>query len=599
MQGVRRVAWAVSATTIAVALALAVSAHADHRSVFTVTMNGSEVVPPSGSAGTGSGTFTINTATNKLCFDYSFSNLGSPVTTAHIHGFAAVGAEAGTLFNLPVTSPASDCVSYSQSDEANLLAGLTYIDIHTSNFSDGEIRGQIDDPVPEAHGGADAFEVTRRGDPPPGPCLDDDCSLREAVIAANAAPGADKIRLPSAKLHQLSIGDAGGGTADGDLDVTDPLTILHPGRGRAVIDFNPPNDPAPGPLERVFEATSLSAPLTLKKLELREGGDPAVSGRGGALRALGDLRLIGTKVTNSEAPDLGGGISVEGGADLTLKRSSVVRNETTGNAGGGISLIGGGEMSITTSEIARNRASSGFGDGGAFYFSGGPGESQITRSTIANNRAGEDGGGIYGDGGALRITGSTFAGNRAVGPGGAIHNDDFDLTMVNSTIAGNRSDSNGAGIFAGYGENVLNGVSVVRNFGNADGVLSESGAGLFAGDFITVFDVSNSLIALNKLGGLMGGDPVPNDCDGSEPFTSGGFNLLSTDFLCDDFDATGDIVRAHPKLAKLADNGGPTETIALKAGSPAIGKADPNDAPGRDQRGVKRDAKPDIGAFER
>ena len=53
---------------------------------------------------------------------------------------------------------------------------------------------------------------------------------------------------------------------------------------------------------------------------------------------------------------------------------------------------------------------------------------------------------------------------------------------------------------------------------------------------------------------------------------------------------------AHP--GQLASNGGPTKTVALKKGSPAIGKAG-SSPPKCDQRGVKRDAKPDIGAYER
>ena len=52
------------------------------------------------------------------------------------------------------------------------------------------------------------------------------------------------------------------------------------------------------------------------------------------------------------------------------------------------------------------------------------------------------------------------------------------------------------------------------------------------------------------------------------------------------------------KLGKLATNGGPTKTVALKKGSRAINHAGP-DAPELDQRGVKRGKKPDIGAYER
>ena len=78
---------------------------------------------------------------------------------------------------------------------------------------------------------------------------------------------------------------------------------------------------------------------------------------------------------------------------------------------------------------------------------------------------------------------------------------------------------------------------------------------------------------------------------------SAGHNLFSSLSLCE-FHRRSDLVRSKPHLGKLTRNGGPTETVALKRGSPAIGKAK-RSAPGRDQRGRKRDRKPDIGAFER
>jgi hypothetical protein len=83
-------------------------------------------------------------------------------------------------------------------------------------------------------------------------------------------------------------------------------------------------------------------------------------------------------------------------------------------------------------------------------------------------------------------------------------------------------------------------------------------------------------------------------------FGSGGGNLLSVATGCAGFGlGAGDFLRANPKLGKLKRNGGPTKTVALKKGSPAIGKAVKAKAPKRDQRGVKRDKRPDIGAFER
>ena len=84
------------------------------------------------------------------------------------------------------------------------------------------------------------------------------------------------------------------------------------------------------------------------------------------------------------------------------------------------------------------------------------------------------------------------------------------------------------------------------------------------------------------------------------PSTRPGHNLFSSLSFCElDGYGPGDIVRKNPRLGKLARNGGPTKTVALKKGSPAIGEAKRSTAPGKDQRGRKRDRRPDVGAFER
>ncbi|HEX6261929.1 MAG TPA: choice-of-anchor Q domain-containing protein [Actinomycetota bacterium] len=63
--------------------------------------------------------------------------------------------------------------------------------------------------------------------------------------------------------------------------------------------------------------------------------------------------------------------------------------------------------------------------------------------------------------------------------------------------------------------------------------------------------------------------------------------------------ALGKLIKRDPKLKALRSNGGPTRTHALKQGSRAIGRATKKLAPKRDQRGILRDGKPDLGAYER
>ena len=172
--------------------------------------------------------------------------------------------------------------------------------------------------------------------------------------------------------------------------------------------------------------------------------------------------------------------------------------------------------------------------------------------------------------------------------------------MGNSTIANNRAGGDGGGIgaFGGDSTTELIAVTVARNLADADSAGGGLGGGLYqgAGDVISV---QNTIVALNALGT---GATGPDCFNASTGFDSLGHNLIGNADGCTGFDAPGDLIGGPLKLGKLADNGGPTKTIALMRGSRAIDRADPN-APPRvvigDQRHVKRDKKPDIGAYER
>ncbi len=129
---------------------------------------------------------------------------------------------------------------------------------------------------------ARTFEVTERTDHKPDGCTAAGCTLREAVIAANAHRGADKIVLPSRKRYELALASTGEDrAANGDLDVTSgPLTIVHPGRGTATIDANR--------TDRVFDigkaTTTLEALTIIGGYSNKNDGD----GDGGGV-LIGDL----------------------------------------------------------------------------------------------------------------------------------------------------------------------------------------------------------------------------------------------------------------------------------------------------------------------
>jgi hypothetical protein len=157
-----------------------------------------------------------------------------------------------------------------------------------------------------------------------------------------------------------------------------------------------------------------------------------------------------------------------------------------------------------------------------------------------------------------------------------------DVRVVNSTITRNQAigDSSEGGGLSGNIE-VLNS-TVIGNRATIGGGV----AGAFGGDI----DVRNSIVYGNE---TLGGEP--SDC--APPFTAHGGNLVGEprDCLLTGDDAVG----LDPLLGPLRDNGGPTQTMALAAGSPALGFAVESTATTFDQRGVRRGKDPDAGAYER
>jgi hypothetical protein len=111
-------------------------------SYFIATINGANEVDPTPSTTTGSGVFSYNNTTNELTYNIPFSGLSSAETGAHIHQ-GAVGLEGPILFTLPSGSPKTGTVTLSDSQETLLLSGGLYVNIHSTNFPGGEIRGQI------------------------------------------------------------------------------------------------------------------------------------------------------------------------------------------------------------------------------------------------------------------------------------------------------------------------------------------------------------------------------------------------------------------------------------------------------------------------
>lgn len=114
-------------------------------------IDGAQNVPPTPSQGTGMVQFQLDTDTGILILlSGSYQNLIGELMMVHVHGFAPPGQESGMLFMMDHTGGTSGSImlmnnqiQLKEADVIGMLAGLTYIALHTDTFMEGEIRGQI------------------------------------------------------------------------------------------------------------------------------------------------------------------------------------------------------------------------------------------------------------------------------------------------------------------------------------------------------------------------------------------------------------------------------------------------------------------------
>lgn len=125
---------------------------------FQATLNGLQEVPANASPATGSASILFDDVTKELSWNISFSDLMSAATAAHFHGPAGPGVNASVQAAIPgvmglVSGTVSGSALLTLGQEADLFSELFYINIHTSVFPGGEIRGQVlrqqNVPVPE------------------------------------------------------------------------------------------------------------------------------------------------------------------------------------------------------------------------------------------------------------------------------------------------------------------------------------------------------------------------------------------------------------------------------------------------------------------
>ena len=125
----------------AVAAVIAVPASAQQ--YFIATLQSSQEVPPNPSTALGFGCFVLN-PDNTLDYNVSFSGLSSAQTGAHIHGPAAAGVNGGVVFAFALGSPMIGTFGPLTAPQvSDLTNGLYYVNVHTTTYGPGEIRGQI------------------------------------------------------------------------------------------------------------------------------------------------------------------------------------------------------------------------------------------------------------------------------------------------------------------------------------------------------------------------------------------------------------------------------------------------------------------------
>jgi parallel beta-helix repeat protein len=309
---------------------------------------------------------------------------------------------------------------------------------------------------------------------------------------------------------------------------------------------------------------------------------------GGVTASVTGLTITAGSATGGNAD--GGGIYNQG--DLTLSDSTISGNSATGHGGG---LDSSGGVTLAGCTISGNSAYYGGG-----LSTGTTAMPTLTDCTISGNSASGGGGGLDTRSNTAALTGCTISGNSAKYGGGLLDEalSEASLTLTDCTISGN-SAMNGGGLFNGHTTTLI----ACTISGNSGGGIYNSGQYGRATYNISMTDtivVENSTSTTGGSSTDIGGLGASN--------VTGTYNLIGTGGSGGITNGTdGNIVLTNLsglKLGPLADNGGPTETMALLPGSPAIGAGTAFDYPGTttpittDQRGQPLDSPPDIGAYQ-
>lgn len=250
---------------------------------------------------------------------------------------------------------------------------------------------------------------------------DGDCSLREAIRAANqnqavdaclAGSGADTIILPAGDYLFLLAGTSEDAALTGDLDITGDVTIVGAGRASTVIHANQ--------LDRVFEVRSTANIVQISDLTVTGS-----QGQVGGAFYVADSTLTLDNVRITDNPSSGSAIYFLHGA-LTIRDSRIDNNPAVGLR------VAGDDATAT-----------------------------VINTVFYSNTAPFDGGGIT-NAGTLKVVNSTISGNIAKEDGGGLYTSGT-AELYNVTLVDNRADSDANGTGLGGGVYVAGGVTIARN----------------------------------------------------------------------------------------------------------------------------------------
>lgn len=395
-------------------------------------------------------------------------------------------------------------------------------------------------------------QITDESDATPGDNLcdwdtlttGDQCTLRAAIEESNSGAGADTIlfSLPSSSTITPTLALP---------DITNTLGIAGPGATDLTVSGNTAHR-----VLKVDPNTSVS----VSSLTLAHG---AVSGVGGGIENDGTLTLSNVSVDQNLAtgPTIAWGGGIYNSGSLTVALSKITNNTASVNtsavnaavqpAGAGIYNTGTGAVTLDRSSVTTNHL--------------------VASSTGTGGSTNAFGGGIFNDG-TLAVRQSTLNGNTISATGSPVENDGGggaiavgnvaspQLTIDRSTLAGNNvTIADPSSVNRGGGILDLSATPIAITSSTITGNDAPVNANLEADPSSTF---KNTIVS---------SAPVGDNC--SNAFISLGYNLEDDVSDSCGFSTTKhDIVGQDPMLDPLglADNGGPTKTIALQTGSPAI-----------------------------